>query len=112
MAKKEVKQSALDGLDNGGAEQAVPINSGQSMLIGPKAEQTHNITYESAFAQLETILQALEGDDLPLEESLVLYEQGIELVARCTHLLDSAELRVRQWQNGGTTTAFAGWQEG
>ena len=82
------------------------------MLIGPKAEQTHNITYESAFAQLETILQALEGDDLPLEESLVLYEQGIELVARCTHLLDSAELRVRQWQNGGTTTAFAGWQEG
>lgn len=112
MAKKEVKQSALDGLDDAGADQAVPINPGESVLIGQKAEQTHNITYESAFAQLETILQALEGDDLPLEESLMLYEQGVELVTHCTHLLDSAELRVRQWQNGGTTTAFAGWQEG
>lgn len=101
MAKKEVKQSALDGLDDAGADQ----------IVQP-ADQPSNITYESAFAQLETILQDLERDDLPLEASLSLYEQGIALVAHCTHLLDSAELRVRQWQNGGTTTAFDGWQEG
>ena len=112
MAKKEVKQSALAGLDNASADQAVQLNSGQSVLTGQTADQPHNITYESAFAQLETILQALEGEDLPLEASLVLYAQGVELVAHCTHLLESAELRVRQWQNGGTTTAFAGWQEG
>lgn len=112
MAKKEVKQSALDGLDDAHADPPVQMNPGQSGLIGQAAEQPPDITYEAAFAQLETILLALEGEDLPLEASLALYEQGIVLVAHCSHLLDSAELRVRQWQNGGTTTAFAGWQEG
>jgi len=79
---------------------------------GDDSGQPAALTYEAAFAQLETILQALESDELPLEESLALYEQGVALVARCNGLLDSAELRVRQWQSDGVTTAFDGWQEG
>ena len=70
------------------------------------------LDYEAAFAQLEDVLERLERDDLPLEESLILYEQGVTLSAHCSALLDSAELRVQQWQTNGTTTDLAGWQEG
>lgn len=113
VAKKEMKQSALAGLTATSSDQAEETKSAPSLLTAQAAVPVHsNTTYELAFAQLETILQALEGDDLPLAESLALYEQGVVLAAHCTTLLDSAELRVRQWQNGGTTTAFNGWQEG
>lgn len=70
------------------------------------------LSYEAAFAQLEEVLAQLERDDLPLEQSLVLYEQGVVLAARCSTLLDAAELRVQQWQTDGATTEFTGWQEG
>ena len=76
------------------------------------SDTAHNLSYEEAFAQLEQILQALEAGDLPLEQSLVLYEQGVTLSAYCARKLDEAELRVRQWQPGHQTTPFEGWQEG
>jgi len=75
-------------------------------------QTTAGLDYEAAFAQLEAVLEKLESDDLPLEESLILYEQGVTLAARCATLLDSAELRVQQWQATGATTDFTGWQEG
>ncbi|NJN82537.1 MAG: exodeoxyribonuclease VII small subunit [Caldilineaceae bacterium] len=70
------------------------------------------LSYEEAFAQLEQILATLEDGDLPLEQSLMLYEQGAELAQLCTRLLDQAELRVRQWQPGDETTPLDNWQEG
>lgn len=71
-----------------------------------------DLSYESAFAQLEAVLQQLESGELPLEETLSLYEQGLTLTAHCTRLLDSAELRVRQWQSDQQTTPVEDWQEG
>lgn len=71
-----------------------------------------DLSYEDAFARLEQILQTLERGDLPLEESLALYEQGVTLAALCAQRLDAAELRVRQWQPGHQTTELTGWQEG
>jgi len=70
------------------------------------------LSYEAAFAQFEEILQKLENDDLPLDESLTLYEDGVALVSHCTQLLDSATLRVQQWQDGDSITDFDSWQEG
>lgn len=64
----------------------------------PTAQEQPELTYEEAYAQLEEILNALESRDLPLEESLKLYELGAQLAAYCTHKLDEAELRVRKWQ--------------
>jgi exodeoxyribonuclease VII small subunit len=60
---------------------------------------------------LEHILHALESGDLPLEESLKLYELGAALAAYCTHKLDEAELRVRQWQPGDQTSSLDDWQD-
>jgi exodeoxyribonuclease VII small subunit len=69
-------------------------------------------TYDDAFAELETVLQELEGGDLPLERALQLYERGVALSTFCARKLEEAELRVRQWQPGDQTVAFEGWQEG
>lgn len=68
------------------------------------------LTYEEAFAQLEDILERLEQGDLPLEESLLLFEQGAALASYCARKLDEAELRVRQWQPGDQPVAFDGWR--
>ncbi|MCB0185369.1 MAG: exodeoxyribonuclease VII small subunit [Caldilineaceae bacterium] len=75
-------------------------------------ETVTELSYEKAFAQLEHVLTQLERDDLPLEESLLLYEKGIALTNHCSTLLDRAELRVRQWQGDDSVTDFDGWQEG
>ncbi len=71
-----------------------------------------SLSYEAAFAQFEEILQKLESDDLPLDESLTLYENGVALVSHCTQLLDSATLRVQQWQDGENIADVDSWQEG
>ena len=69
------------------------------------------LSYEDAFARLEQILARLEGGDLPLEQSLALFEQGAGLAAYCTRKLDEAELRVRQWLPGDETAPLTDWQE-
>jgi exodeoxyribonuclease VII small subunit len=75
------------------------------------SEAHGELSYEEAYQQLEKILQALESGDLPLEESLKLYELGAALATYCTHKLDEAELRVRQWQPGDETGSLDDWQE-
>lgn len=70
-----------------------------------------NLSYDAALAQLEQILVKLESGDLPLEQTLSLYEEGAALAKLCATRLDEAELRVRQWQANGQTIPFEGWQE-
>jgi len=70
------------------------------------------LSYDEAFSELETVLAKLESGDLPLEQALALYEQGIALANLCTRKLEEAELRVRQWQSAEQTVPVEGWQEG
>jgi exodeoxyribonuclease VII small subunit len=51
-------------------------------------------TFESALKQLEEIVQRLEKGELPLEESLKLYEEGIRLSRYCHAKLEEAEGRI------------------
>ena len=62
------------------------------------AKPVEKLSYEEAFAELETIVTALEGEASrnPLEEAMTLFERGQALVRRCSDLLDEAELKVRQ----------------
>lgn len=55
-----------------------------------------SLSYEKAYAELETIVYKLETDSKTLEEALSLYERGQALAQHCAQLLDQAELRVRQ----------------
>ena len=54
------------------------------------------LTYEEAFTELENIVNALEGEQNPLEEAMTLYERGQALAQRCSDLLDGAEVKVRE----------------
>ena len=54
------------------------------------------ISFEQALAELEEIVQKLEGGTLALEDTMALYQRGRNLAARCQHLLDEVELRVQQ----------------
>jgi exodeoxyribonuclease VII small subunit len=61
----------------------------------PKARASKEPTFEQAFEELGTVVARLEAGDLPLEEALALFERGQELAARCSDMLDKAELRLK-----------------
>ena len=88
------------------ANTAAPASSG-----APESASDDRLSYEEAFEQLELVLGRLEAGDLPLEESLTLFERGAALSALCARKLDEAELRVRQWQPGDETTPFESWRD-
>lgn len=54
-----------------------------------------NQTFEASMARLEAIVRAMERGEVPLEESLKLFQEGTELVRNCQKLLDDAQLQVK-----------------
>jgi exodeoxyribonuclease VII small subunit len=50
--------------------------------------------FEDSLRKLETIVTQLEDGDLPLEQSLKLFEEGVGLAAICKKQLDEAEGKV------------------
>jgi exodeoxyribonuclease VII small subunit len=58
--------------------------------------KTDQPTFEQALQQLEQIIQKLEKGELPLEDSLALYEDGIRLSRLCHGKLEEAEGKIAQ----------------
>ena len=54
------------------------------------------LTYEQAYAELESVVSALETGEQSLDEALALFERGQGLARHCAELLDKAELKVRK----------------
>jgi exodeoxyribonuclease VII small subunit len=50
--------------------------------------------FEAAIAELESLVKKLEEGDLPLEQSLALYERGVQLSRFCHAKLEDAERRI------------------
>jgi exodeoxyribonuclease VII small subunit len=50
--------------------------------------------FEAAISELESIVKKLEEGDLPLEQSLALYERGVQLSRFCHARLEEAERRI------------------
>lgn len=62
-----------------------------------KSEKSvEELTYEEALAELEGIVETLEGEQSQLEEAIKLFERGQALAARCASLLEAAQLKVKQ----------------
>ena len=55
-----------------------------------------NKTFEESMARLEQIVRAMERGDVPLEESLKLFQEGTQLVQTCSKLLDEAQLQIQK----------------
>ena len=50
--------------------------------------------FEKAFQQLETIVKRLESEELPLDDALQLFEQGIGLSRFCNQKLEEVEKKI------------------
>lgn len=52
------------------------------------------LSFEESLTRLEGIVQRLERGDLPLEEGLKAFEEGVALTQQCQTKLDAAEKRI------------------
>lgn len=59
-------------------------------------KSVEELTYEEALVELEGIVESLEGEQSPLEDSMKLFERGQALAAHCSDLLESAQLKVQK----------------
>ncbi|MCC8128879.1 MAG: exodeoxyribonuclease VII small subunit [Clostridiales bacterium] len=58
------------------------------------------LNFEESMARLEAIVSQLERGEVPLEQSIALFEEGTKLIAGCSKLLDSAEQKVQKLSKG------------
>jgi exodeoxyribonuclease VII small subunit len=65
------------------------------------ANDTTTQDFETAIAELESIVKTLEQGDLTLERSLSLFERGVQLSRFCHARLDEAERRIEQLTERG-----------
>lgn len=57
-------------------------------------------TFESALAELETIVNTMEAGQMPLEQSLASYKRGAELLKFCQAALQDAQQQVKVLEDG------------
>ena len=57
-------------------------------------------SFEAALAELEQIVAAMEGGQLPLKESLAAYQRGAELLQFCQNALKAAQQQVQVLEKG------------
>jgi exodeoxyribonuclease VII small subunit len=72
-------------------------NAGQS-----NPAKTDNLPFEEALKKLETIVEAMESEDLPLEALLGKYEEGTQLARICQQKLAEAEVKIQQLERNTT----------
>ena len=58
------------------------------------------LSFEESLARLDEIVRHLEKGDLPLSESLALFEEGTGLMSACSRMLDEAEQTVVKLRKG------------
>ncbi len=61
--------------------------------MGSKSKEP---SFEELFKELESTVAKLEAGDLSLDESLALFQRGMELSKKCAEMLDRAELRIKE----------------
>ena len=70
------------------------------MVTEPSNTDIAGMSFEDAWKQLEKIVDDLERGDVPLEESIRIYERGEALKKHCDTLLKSAEDKVEKIRIG------------
>jgi len=66
----------------------------------PAPAATEPASYEAALAELDRLVMALEGAQLPLGQLLDSYRRGAELLGWCRQQLDAVEQQVKVLDNG------------
>ena len=60
------------------------------------AAEIASMSFEDALRALEDVVRKLEGGDVPLDDSISLYERGEELRKHCQARLDAAQARIEK----------------
>jgi exodeoxyribonuclease VII small subunit len=63
--------------------------------------------FEELYRRLEETVEQLEKGGLPLEQSIALYEEGMQLAKRCQEILDKAELRITKLRDSFAQAGLA-----
>ena len=63
-----------------------------------KTPSSDDVPFEGGLKKLETIVEQMEGDEMPLEDLLEHYEEGIRLAKGCQEKLEAAELKIKKLQ--------------
>lgn len=63
---------------------------------GDAADADKQLDFEAALAELEALVEQMEGGDMTLEASLQAFERGVKLTRRCQAALRDAELKVKR----------------
>lgn len=70
------------------------------MSADPTAGSGAELRFEEALGELEKRVRALETGEIPLDEALRLYEEGVSLARTCHEQLEAADRRVAQLSRG------------
>lgn len=68
--------------------------------MSKQSKDVQALSFEEAFKELEALVEQMEAGNLPLEDTLRLFERGSLLSRHCQNLLDKAELRLKQLTEG------------
>ena len=64
------------------------------------------LTIEESFAEIETILNKLESNEVTLEDSFLLYQSGMKQIKRCNDLMNAVEQKVQMLNSNGELETF------
>ncbi len=75
-------------------------------MNGNNETDVTTMTFEQAYQELEITVQKLEIGQLPLAETLSLYQRGMALAKHCNSHLDNAELTIKMLTSNGDLVDF------
>ncbi len=71
-----------------------------------EVEQNKKLSVEEAFAEIEAKIQALDSDEISLEDSFKQYQKGMELLKYAHETIDEVEKKVQKIAEDGSLTDF------
>ena len=69
-------------------------------------EKKEELSLEETFEKLEKVISDMEQEDVSLEKSFSLYEEGVHLLSSCNEKIDMIEKKVAKLSEDGTLVDF------
>jgi len=73
-----------------------PVGATVGDRLAAERRRISALPFDAALAEFKAVVEKLEAGNLPLEESIALFEQGVLLQTRCERLLAEAEVRFQR----------------
>jgi len=70
--------------------------------MSKEQKEISSLSYEQALAELEAIIDAIEGTSANLDAAVTLFEKGKQLIKHCQELLDNASIKINILTESGT----------